>query len=250
MKAKNDLRLQRILAQSGLASRRKAEELIRAGRVSVDGRVVTELGQKASPHEQRITVDGKAIPSSELKAYYLFNKPRKVISSLHDPQGRPTLKDFLVRANLKARLFPVGRLDWDAEGLMLLTNDGALALRLQHPRFQIPKIYRIKVEGIPTNEALGRLRSGIRFPGGLVHQAEVQRVKKGEDRSWLLLTIWEGEKHQVKTMCQAIGHPILSLKRVALGPLTLGRLAPGQIRPLSQQEVNSLRKLLSAPDFT
>lgn len=234
-------RLQRILAQSGLASRRKAEDLIRQGRVIVDGRVVTQLGLKIIPSEHRIEVDGRLLASPESKAYYLFNKPKGVLSTLQDPQGRPTIKDFLSQSRIKERLFPVGRLDWDAEGLMLLTNDGEMAQTLQHPRFQVPKTYRVKIRGIPSLDSLRRLQAGIRLPIGKKHQADWEMVKTGIDRSWLLITIREGEKHQVKNMLAAIGHPVITLKRVALGPLTLGRLAPGEMRSLTTQEIQALK---------
>jgi pseudouridine synthase len=234
-------RLQRILAQSGLVSRRKAEDLIREGRVVVDGRVVTEMGLKIVPSEHRIEVDGKCIASPESKAYYLFNKPPGVLSTLKDPQGRPTIKDFLSQAQIKERVFPVGRLDWDAEGLMLLTNDGELAQKLQHPRFQVPKTYRVKIQGIPSETSLRQLEKGIKLPGGKMHRADYETVKTGEDRSWLLITIREGEKHQVKNMLAAIGHPVITIKRVALGPLSLGRLTPGQLRPLTSKEIQALK---------
>ena len=237
--------MQRILAHAGLASRRKAEDLIRAGRIMVDGRVVTQLGLKLAPSGHRIEVDGRLIASPESKAYYLFYKPQGVVSTLRDPQGRPTLKDFLSQAQIRERVFPVGRLDWDAEGLMLLTNDGELAQTLQHPKFQVPKTYRVKVRGIPTLDALHRLQAGTWLPSGKKHQAEWEMVKTGLDRSWLLITIREGEKHQVKNMCTAIGHPVMTIKRVSLGPLSLGRLAPGAIRPLTSKEIQALKDYLS-----
>ncbi len=238
-------RLQRILAHSGLASRRKAEDLIRAGRVRVDGRVVTQLGLKLAPSDHRIEVDGRLITSAESKAYYLFYKPPGVVSTLRDPQGRPTIKDFLSQAQVRERVFPVGRLDWDAEGLMLLTNDGELAQTLQHPKYQVPKTYRVKVRGIPTLDSLRRLQAGTWLPSGKKHQAQWEMVKTGLDRSWLMITIREGEKHQVKNMCAAIGHPVMTIKRVTLGPLSLGRLAPGAIRPLSPKEIQALKDYLS-----
>ncbi|MBI5607024.1 MAG: rRNA pseudouridine synthase [Deltaproteobacteria bacterium] len=236
----SEQRLQRILAQAGLASRRKAEEWIRAGRVSVDGKTVTQLGLKIAPGAHRIEVDGRPIPSHESKVYYLFNKPKGVLSTLMDPQGRPTVKDFLSQAQIRERLFPVGRLDWDAEGLILLTNDGELAQTLQHPRFQIPKTYRVKVQGIPSEEALHRLEAGIKLPSGKRSSAGWEKIKTGTDRSWLFITIREGEKHQVKNMLAAIGHPVMAIKRVAFGPLTLGRLVPGELRPLSEEEIRTL----------
>jgi 23S rRNA pseudouridine2605 synthase len=239
------LRLQRFLAQAGVASRRKAEDLIREGRVRVDGRPVTELGLKIDPTIQRVEVDGRPLAAIESKAYYLFYKPKGVLSTLQDPQGRPTLKDFLDRKGVRERLFPVGRLDWDAEGLMLLTNDGELGQKLQHPKYQIPKTYRIKVRGIPTDETLQPLAEGLQLPSGKSHQAEWERLKSGEDRSWLLLTIREGEKHQVKDMMAAVGFPVMAIKRVAMGPLSLGRLNPGEMRPLTSKELKELP--ISAP---
>jgi 23S rRNA pseudouridine2605 synthase len=238
-------RLQRILAHAGLASRRKAEDLIQAGRVMVDGRVVTQLGLKLAPSDHRIEVDGHLITSAESKAYYLFYKPQGVVSTLSDPQGRPTIKDFLSQAQVRERVFPVGRLDWDAEGLMLLTNNGELAQTLQHPKFQVPKTYRVKVRGIPTLDSLRRLQAGTWLPSGKKHRAEWEMVKTGLDRSWLLITIREGEKHQVKNMCTAIGHPVMTIKRVTLGPLSLGRLTPGAIRPLTSKEIRALKDTLS-----
>ncbi len=238
-------RLQRILSHSGLASRRKAEDLIRAGRVVVDGRVVTELGFKVVPSKHRIEVDGQLIASPESKVYYLFYKPKGVVSTLRDPQGRPTILDFLSQAQISQRVFPVGRLDWDAEGLMLLTNDGDLAQTLQHPKFQVPKTYRVKVWGIPSLDSLRRLQAGTWLPSGKKHRADWEMVKTGLDRSWLLITIREGEKHQVKNMCAAIGHPVMTLKRVSLGPLSLGRLAPGEIRPLTPKEIQTLNEFTS-----
>jgi 23S rRNA pseudouridine2605 synthase len=246
---RSEQRLQRVLAQAGLASRRKAEELIQAGRGAVDGKVVTQMGVKVDPLRQRITVDARPLAIKESRAYYLLHKPRLVLSTLHDPQGRPTLRDYLKGARIRERVFPVGRLDWDADGLILLTNDGRLAQILQHPRFQIPKIYRVKVSGIPTPEALQQLEAGIQFPGGQKHRAEVELLKTGEDRAWLLVTIREGEKHQVKIMLEAVGHLVLTLKRVALGPLKLGRLPVGKIRALTPEEIQSLRQVADSAKF-
>jgi 23S rRNA pseudouridine2605 synthase len=202
--------------------------------------VFTELGLKIVPSEHRIEVDGKSIASPESKAYYLFNKPPGVLSTLKDPKGRPTIKDFLFQARIKERVFPVGRLDWNAEGLMLLTNDGELAQQLQHPRFQVPKTYRVKIQGIPSETSLRQLEKGIKLPGGKMHRADSETVKTGEDRSWLLITIREGEKHQIKNMLAAIGHPVITIKRIALGPLSIGRLAPGRLRPLTPNEIQIL----------
>jgi pseudouridine synthase len=243
----NEQRLQRVLAQAGLASRRKAEDFIQAGRVSVDGKVVTQLGVKVDPDRQQIMVDGQPLAIRESRVYYLLHKPRLVLSTLHDPQGRPTLKDYFKGSRIKERVFPVGRLDWDADGLILLTNDGRLAQILQHPRFQVPKTYRVKVSGLPTKEALQRLEEGVQIPEGGKHRAGVELIKTGENRAWLLVTIWEGEKHQVKKMFEAVGHLVLTLKRMTLGPLKLGRLPVGKIRALTQEEIQSLRQLADSP---
>ncbi|RPH85802.1 MAG: rRNA pseudouridine synthase [Desulfobacteraceae bacterium] len=245
----NEQRLQRVLAQAGLASRRKAEEFIQTGRVSVDGKVITQLGVKVDPDRQLIKVDGQPIAVRESRVYYLLHKPRLVLSTLHDPQGRPTLKDYLKGARIKERVFPVGRLDWDADGLILLTNDGRLAQILQHPRFQVPKTYRVKVSGLPTREALMRREEGVQIPGGGKHRAGVELIKTGENRAWLLVTIREGEKHQVKKMLEAVGHLVLTLKRVAMGPLKLGRLPVGKIRTLTQEEIQSLRQVADSQKF-
>ncbi|MBI5584518.1 MAG: rRNA pseudouridine synthase [Deltaproteobacteria bacterium] len=246
----NDIRLQLFLAQAGVASRRKAEGLIQEGRVAVDGKVVDRLGSKVDPERQKVTVDGRQVAMAAEPVYYLFNKPRQVLSTLHDPRGRPGLKDYLDRAGIKERVFPVGRLDWDAEGLILMTNDGALAQVLQHPRFQVPKTYRVKVRGIPTLQSLERLKTGLPIPGGKEHRADVERIKTGADRTWLLITVWEGEKHQVKKMCEAVGHPVITIKREALGPLELGRLPHGEFRPLTAAEVAALKKLVPPALFT
>ena len=249
-KPPSDLRLQVFLAQAGVASRRKAERLIQEGRVAVDGQVVTQMGSKVDPDRQRVTVDGRPVEIVSETVYYLFHKPRQVLSTLHDPRGRPALKDYLDRAGIRERVFPVGRLDWDAEGLILMTNDGLLAQVLQHPRFQVPKTYRVKVEGLPTLQALNRLKTGLPIPGGKEHRADVERIKTGTDRTWLLITVWEGEKHQVKKMCAAVGHPVLTIKRVALGPLELGRLPQGEFRPLTAREIAALKKLVPPALFT
>lgn len=248
-KKPSDIRLQVFLAQAGVASRRKAEGLIQEGRVAVDGQVITKLGSKVDPARQRVTVDSRQVEIVTETVYYLFHKPRQVLSTLHDPRGRPGLKDYLDRAGIKERVFPVGRLDWDAEGLILMTNDGPLAQVLQHPRFQVPKTYRVKVEGLPTLQDLGRLKTGLPIPGGKEHRADVERIKAGPDRTWLLITVWEGEKHQVKKMCEAVGHPVLTIKRVALGPLELGRLPKGEFRPLTAGEIAALKKLAASVLF-
>ncbi|MFH1092468.1 MAG: pseudouridine synthase [Pseudomonadota bacterium] len=233
-------RLQKILARTGAASRRGAEKIILAGRVRVNGRVVSALGQKADPEEDRIEVDGRVIRPAEALEYYIFYKPSGYITTLDDPQKRPSITQFLKA--LKARVYPVGRLDMDAEGLLVLTNDGELARRLMHPRFHVPKTYRVKVKGLPKQEALDRLGGGeLKLGDRHAAPAEVEVLKKGTDRAWLTMTLFEGRHHQIKRMCSQVGHPVLKLKRTAYGPLTLGRLKSGGWRRLRPEEIKALK---------
>ena len=233
-------RLQKILSKAGVTSRRKAEGLILQGRVSVNGKIVRELGSKAVLGKDEICVDGKALePESEEVVLALF-KPRRCVTTLHDPQGRPTVADFV--NNFPMRLYPVGRLDYDAEGLLLLTNDGELAHRLQHPRYKVPKTYLVKVRGHPPAEALTSLQQGVNLEDGITAPAELIVMEEDQKATWLSLTLREGRKHQIKRMCAAVGHPVLRLKRIKVGPIKLDKLRPGQTRRLKSREVRSLRK--------
>ena len=234
-------RLQKILSRAGSASRRAAEQMILAGRVRVNGRVVDRLGSKADPAHDRIELDGRPLKTSQELLYYLLYKPPGYITSLKDPQGRPTITAFL--AGIKTRVYPVGRLDRDAEGLLVLTNDGELAGRLMHPRHHVPKTYRVKVRGLPSREALARLAGGEIILGDRpAAPAEVSLLKTGRDRAWLKMTLIEGRHHQVKRMCSIVGHPVLKLKRISYGPLELGRIEPGGVRRLGAFEVAALKK--------
>lgn len=237
-----EIRLQKLIASTGLSSRRKAEMLIASGRVSVNGRVVTELGTKVDPERDHVKVDGKHLTSAQPFVYLVLNKPKNVMSTLDDPGGRTTVKEFL--HGVSVRVFPVGRLDFDSEGLMLLTNNGDLAQALLHPRYQVPKTYLIKVKKVLTDEEIKKLERGIRLEDGMTGPAYVKKVKKAEQNSWLEITIREGRKHQVKRMLEAVGHPVLKLLRVRMGPLSLGDLAPGEFRFLSDREANALRELV------
>lgn len=233
-------RLQKILSKAGITSRRKAEGLILQGRVSVNGKIVRELGTKAVLGRDEIRVDGKTIkPESEGVVLALF-KPRRCVTTLHDPQGRRTVADFVNKFPM--RLYPVGRLDYDAEGLLLLTNDGELAHRLQHPRYKVPKTYLVKVRGQPPAEALASLQQGVNLEDGITAPAELIVVEDDQKATWLSLTLREGRKHQVKRMCAAVGHPVLRLRRTKVGPIELDDLRPGEIRRLKSREVRSLRK--------
>ena len=232
-------RLQKILSKAGVTSRRKAEGLILQGRVSVNGNIVRELGSKAVLGRDEIRVDGKTIePETEKLVLALF-KPKRCVTTLNDPQGRSTVADFVKKFPM--RLYPVGRLDYDAEGLLLLTNDGELAHRLQHPRYKVPKTYLVKVRGHPPTEALARLQQGVNLEDGITAPAELKVMEDDQKATWLSLTLREGRKHQVKRMCAAVGHPVLKLRRTKIGPIELDDLRPGEIRRLKSREVRNLR---------
>jgi pseudouridine synthase len=233
------LRLNKILAQAGLASRRAADDLIRAGRVAVNGAAVHEVGTLADPAVDRITVDGRAIPSAEAPEYVLVNKPRGVLTSRSDPHGRAVVTALVAS---HARLYPVGRLDADVEGALLLTNDGALTHRLLHPRYGLPRVYEADVAGTVARGDLARWRRGVTLDDGPAVPAAVELVRGGEPTSRLRLTFTEGRKHEVKRYCEALGHRVVRLKRVAFGPIELGDLAPGHWRRLLPREVSALRR--------
>ncbi len=235
-------RLQKFIARCGRSSRRAAEELIRAGRVRVNGVIVRTLGSSVDPARDRVELDGTPIrPAAPM--YVLVHKPRGVVSTLRDPEGRPTLRDLLPRG---LRLYPVGRLDLTASGLLLLTNDGALAERLMHPRHGVRKTYHVKVAGRPDAAALARLQHGVRLDRRPVVVEEARIFKTLPTKSWLEITVAEGRHHVVRRLCEAIGHPAEKLCRVRLGPLALGALRPGQVRPLTPREIAALRGDLGA----
>jgi len=248
-------RLQKILARAGLGSRRACEELIRQGRVRVDGQVAT-LGCRVDPRTAAVSVDGQALPVAERKRYIALHKPPGVLSVMEDDRGRPALGGLVPLAQ---RLYPVGRLDVHSEGLVLLTNDGELAHRLTHPRYSHPKAYLVLVEGRPDDDALARLRRGVVVQGRRTRAAQVQRLADPPDElparaiastqpttAWLQITLREGRKRQVRHMCGAVGHPVLRLIRIAIGPLKLDTLPPGQWRELTRPEVRNLRRLIRA----
>lgn len=234
-------RIQKVIARAGIASRREAEKLISEGRVTLNGKVVEELGTKVDTDKDYIKVDGKLITRPEPKAYLILYKPRGYVTTTSDPEGRPTIMELLER--VKGRVFPVGRLDYDTEGLILCTNDGDLTHRLQHPSHEVPKTYFAKVEGVPTPEEITKLRKGIKLEDGMTAPAKVKLVRKVEANSWLEITIHEGRNRQVKRMVEAIGHPIIKLKREGLAFLTLGDLKPGEFRHLTAEEIKKLKEL-------
>lgn len=232
------MRLNKILAQAGLTSRRGADRLIAEGRVAVNGGVVREVGSQADPVADTITVDGRRLGAPEPTQYLVLNKPRGVLSTRQDPQGRPTVAGLVPGG---ARLYPVGRLDADVEGVLLLTNDGALTHRLLHPRYGVPRVYEADVAGAVTRADLARWRRGAALADGHAAPAAVDLRRSGPTRSRLRLTFTEGRKHEVKRYCEAMGHPVLSLRRIAFGPVRLGALAPGAVRPLTREELGALR---------
>ncbi|MBP7148025.1 MAG: rRNA pseudouridine synthase [Acidobacteria bacterium] len=241
-------RLQKILARAGVASRRAAEKLMREGRVVVNGQVASQLGTKADAERDYIRVDGVRIKPTRLRAggarhYYVAFKPREMITSLSDPEGRPTVADLLRSRGVRARVYPVGRLDWDADGLLLLTDDGELANRVMHPREHLPKVYRVKVRGVPDDRALDRVRRGVTIePGVRTLPAEVSLETTGDNASWLRVVLVEGRQHQIKKMFERVGHPVRRIRRMAVGPLRLGRLKVGDVRPLTEVELLALRR--------
>jgi pseudouridine synthase len=234
------IRLQKIIADAGIASRRKAEELILQGRVAVNGKIITELGSKADPQRDHIKVDGKLIHRSAHHHYVLLHKPVGYVSTVSDPQRRPTVVS-LVRG-VKERIYPVGRLDYNSSGLILLTNDGELANLLMSRAAKIPRTYQAKVEGRPEAADLQRLERGIVLDGQRTAPAQVRLVAYGE-RPWYEITLTEGRHHQVRRMFERIGHPVIKLKRVGIAFLTDQGLAPGQFRHLTPAEVERLKKL-------
>jgi 23S rRNA pseudouridine2605 synthase len=242
------MRLAKYLAHAGVASRRAAEGVIGEGRVTVAGVVVLDPARDVDEHSE-VAVDGRLLDGPERRVVYAVHKPVGVLSTAHDPYDRPTVVSLiphtLAGAGEPLRLYPVGRLDADSSGLILLTNDGELANRLTHPSFQVPKTYRVQVDGGAVgSRALRRLREGVRLEDGMTASARVRRVP-GERRSLatLEITIHEGRNRQVRRMCDAVGHPVRALQRVAFGPLKLGKLAPGAHRRLTDAEVELLHGL-------
>jgi pseudouridine synthase len=234
-------RLQKILSQAGIASRRASEQLMLDGRVTVNGRTVRELGTKADPAADDIRVDGRRIRVPERRLYYLLNKPRGYVTTRADPQHRPTVLDLV---NVRDYVYPVGRLDFDSEGLLLLTNDGDLAAHLTHPSHGVNRVYEARVLGIPDAHDLQRLARGIVIEGRRTDPAQVELLSGTRDaeHATLRITIHEGRNRQVRTMCEAIGHPVDRLRRIAIGPIRDDRLKPGQWRELTAVEIARLRR--------
>lgn len=233
-------RLQKLIASAGLASRRQAEEWIEGGRVTVNGQVA-RLGDRADPGRDRVEVDGKVLGRAPAKICVLLNKPSGYVTSLKDPQGRPVVSDLV--KSLGERLFPVGRLDYNTEGLLLLTNDGDLAQRLAHPRHKVNKTYLVRVRGQLDARARTALERGVSLGDGMTAPARVARLRHSGGHSWFELTIREGRNRQVRRMCEKLGYPVSRLRRIRVAFLELGDLQPGAFRLLSAREVSELKRL-------
>ena len=238
------IRLQKVLASSGIASRRASEELIVAGRVAVNGAVVRELGTRIDPATDLVAVDGVPVPVLPDLVYLVMNKPRGVLTTMADDQGRPCVGDYV--ADREARVFHVGRLDADSEGLLLLTNDGALSHRLTHPSFGVPKTYLVQIDGRPSKRLAQQLRSGVELDDGPA-RADNARIVAGTDAATQLeIVLHDGRNRVIRRMFDALGHPVRRLVRTGIGPLSLGELRPGKVRHLAQPEVRSLYKATTA----
>ncbi len=244
------IRLQKVLAQAGLASRRACEAMIAQGRVQVNGDTVLEQGRRVDPDHDVIRVDGSRIPPPRRHLYLVLNKPRGVVSTLTDPEGRRTLADVVVdsasgRSVVKERLFHVGRLDTDTEGLIILTNDGDFAYQLAHPKFEVDKTYLAEVEGVLNAATLKRLRNGVVLDDGPVHPRGVKLVSATGGRSLVRLTLHEGRNHIVRRTMESVGHPVRRLSRIGIGPVRLKTLAVGELRELTREELGSLLDLVA-----
>src|SRR3954454_157505 len=247
------IRLQKILSTAGIASRRTAETLIAQGRVSVNRVTVLELGSKADPETDDIRVDGRRVKPAAKRRYFLLNKPKGFISTRSDPQKRPTVIDILARHGIRDYVYPVGRLDYESEGLLILTSDGDLAARLTHPSHGVGREYEVRVLGVPDDHEVERIARGVIIDGRRTAPADVQRTKiiespGGRVETLLSIVIHEGRNRQVRKMCESIGHPVVRLRRVSIGPIADERLKSGDFRELAPEDVAALRKVAaSAP---
>jgi len=236
------MRLQKLLASAGYGSRRHCEEYVLAGRVAVDGKVVTDLGIKVDPAVHKVKLDGEVV-RPEVKKYYLLNKPTGYLCTNNDPSGRPRAIDLVPQDG--PRLFTVGRLDENSQGLILITNDGAMANRLAHPRYEVHRKYRVHVAGNPTPETLKQLHEGVYFSDGLFRCSNVKWIKSRGKSAILELGLQQGQNREIRRLLAKVGHKVMSLERVVFGPLKLGRLASGKFRPLRNSELDALRDLLT-----
>ena len=240
-------RLQKIIAAAGIASRRKAEEMIEHGRVRVNGELIRELGTKADPDQDHIQVDGKSLRPSQAPLYLMLNKPRGCVTTRKDPEGRMTVMDLMGR--YRSKVYPVGRLDYHSDGLLLFTNDGAFADGVLSAKSLVPKTYHVKIKGHPTPADLDKLRDGIKLDGRPTAPAKIHLLRKGEN-PWYEVTLIEGRNNQIRRMFQQHGFLVEKLKRVKIGSLALGKLPVRQVRPLTEKEVSDLKRRLQKKGAT
>jgi 23S rRNA pseudouridine2605 synthase/16S rRNA pseudouridine516 synthase len=233
-------RLHKVMAAAGVASRRRCEEMIAAGMVRVNGKLITEAGVKVDPARDRIQVGGEVLDLSPAKQYILMYKPRGYITTMDDEKGRKKVTDLLKEGT--GRVYPVGRLDYDSEGLLLLTNDGDLTCALTHPKHRVPKTYLARVKGMPETIKLEEMEKGLHLEDGLTMPAKVRLKGQRDGNALLEITVYEGRKHQVKRMCEHIGHQVVRLKRIGFGNLNIEGLKPGEYRRLTPIELNNLKK--------
>lgn len=236
-----EIRLQKYLADAGIASRRKAEELILAGKVTVNGKVVTELGTKIDDKKDTVVFQGKKVERKQELVYIMLHKPEGYVTTVKDQFHRATVMDLV--SGIQERIFPVGRLDYDTSGLLLLTNDGDVTYRMTHPKHHIEKVYEAKLFGTPDPTDLAKFRRGVIIDGKRTQPAKIEILEKGEKYSVVRIAIVEGRNRQVRKMCEAIRHPVAQLKRIATGELELGDLPKGKYRHLTKSEINYLKKL-------
>jgi 23S rRNA pseudouridine2605 synthase len=238
------VRLQKILSHAGVSSRRVAEELIRQGRIEVNGKVASELGTRANPEVDDIRVDGRRLKLGGDRKYYLMYKPRGVVSTRSDPQQRETVIEVLAKAGVKGYFYPVGRLDYDSEGLIIMTNDGDLAEKVTHPKHELERSYEVRVSGLPDTRDLERLARGIVIEGRRTLPAQVRVVRtypdKSEPQALIEIIIKEGRNRQIRRMFDGTGHPVIELRRTRIGPITDRRIKPGQVRELTTDEIKAL----------
>lgn len=239
-KSDTKVRLNKFIAEAGIASRRRADSLITQGKVTINGKKVFELGTQVDPARDRVMVDEKLIKQESEKVYVMFFKPKNVLTSMEDPEGRPTVADYI--QELPYRVFPVGRLDWDSEGLLLLTNDGDFANRVMHPKEEIPKTYHVKLNGLPTENEIAKLKRGVSIIGGKVAAQEIEPLRRGDskEKSWFRIVITEGKNRQIRKMFEKIGYDVEKLQRVKIGELELRGIERGEFILLGRKAVERI----------
>ena len=238
-------RIQKVLSRAGVSSRRKAEELMLEGRVEVNGRKVKELGTRIDVAHDQVRVDGKLVADVDDRVYYVLFKPAGCVTTLNDPEGRPTVRDHL--KHVRERVYPVGRLDYDAEGALLLTNDGDLAHKLMHPKYGARRAYLAKVKGEPNQKVIETLKAGVKLDDGMAKPIEAGLVAHAEKNTWIRLVVTEGRQHLVKRLCEAVGHPVQRLFRASYAGIGVDGMMAGEVRELSGAEVRQLKAGLVAP---